>query len=388
MPRLHLADSKGKKRRKSSVGNSSGTNNKLNEFRKKDVLEHFSDFAPDEFDFDTFTNPTNSNKVKKNAPKIDQCHSTQKNRSPNLSSTVSSKQITIKDLPKKKSTVKSKKSSYTKLFNSSTDDSNENDKLLTNTKKQKKAKAVSFNTSREEPQCTTSSDEDLCDTDKENDDVPPSKSKKKRVAKKNDAISFFDSDDEVIDFVGKSKRDHTFAKSTATVEVTKSRPKLKTPSVVDNATTILPHRIVAVDNRALPSVEGDSMTRSFVSKMIEFLTDALEKNILARSSKSCGDTVFVSLVQEDGSVGVRCSYLLEGVAGENNRDANKWFSERLKQVNRCGILSNISDGGTGFSFDYGDGIDVDRAEKKDRHIGGFEAKDSWNHFGKMGELLS
>ena len=439
MPRLHLADSKVKKRRKvtTATGNhhlSSNSHNNTNTTANDDnvndlVLQEFSDFASDEFDFDRSsahtTNDSKTTKTKK-PNSGNQSNSTQSNESRSNPS-----QTTSTSKPKKLSTTSgggaSKKSSYTKLYNSSihhndNDNDNDNDHEISrsaNTMKTKKKrsnkKVVSLKCSpKQEPQCTTTSsseEESLCDTDNENNDdnaPPPSnKSKKKRKKKKVVvANSFIDSNDDddkvnaiVVDKITRDKASANKSTTTNVVTTKRSHPRLKSSVILHNQTktTILPHRVVAVDNRALSSIEGDIMSRSFGLKMSKFLSEALEKDVLLPlahdhcSFKSCGDAVFVSLMQEGSSgVGVQCSYLLEGVARvKGASEVEKWFLERLKPVNPCGVVSeSFLDGQVRFRFDYGDDMEVDHVDKKEQQVDGFEAKDSWSHFAQMGELLS
>jgi hypothetical protein len=127
---------------------------------------------------------------------------------------------------------------------------------------------------------------------------------------------------------------------------------------------IIPFRGIGIDNRALPTLHGDAMTRSFLVKMVEFMEGALEKDLL--SGKTSGGSVVACLKEKK----VQAKYL-EG----NVSERGQWFADFLAsggvhEAENC-------------RFDYGsDDMCVD--EGRVCKLEGFGASDSWKCFGDMG----
>lgn len=423
MPRVRLSEQGAKNRRTSSGGvfNSSSTN----EFGINDGLDDFSDFTYDEFEFDAQPHPSSTG---------------------NAVTTSKTSQETINE-KKKSSTKSSSKSSYPKLFNSSKDKNTENDESVPNNMEREnmgdKRPRVSFDSETKstvkkkagggkkkdssktgkkakktkEPRSFLS-DEDLYDTDSDEELLVQSISK---VAK--NRVSIETDGDEPINAVTKSTKKRT-TKSTSkdlsgtSEEMTKattstkknpakstkcktikegpkeaSRTRIKSSPQISTLVTVLPYRALGIDNRALPTIYGDSMTTSFLVRMGGFIEGALDKGLLTSPSSDVvaggatdGQTVMVSLTPGGNSVAVKTCYLFDGVRGSNTREKSSWLSDILTPIN-CGFVSNEFEDGV--SFDYGDeSMDVDCAEKKDRKIEGFAASDSWGYFADMGELNS
>ena len=411
MPRVRLAEST--KRRKST--DEFGSSN-------ADGLEHFSDY--DEFNFDAKSSGISSGNAVQNvdtniisSSKVDNPYKKNSTISPPMSSspmqspTISSKRITIKDLAKKpsKSSKGSKSKGYKKLYNSSIEN-NENDEL--NLDKKSKGKKKNQIVSFEE------SDDSSIDLAKESSASNEGKSKstgggKKRAAEKQYSVfdeDLSDTDEEEKQTAkkprgkptedkgaGKKPRQSNATKSKATKTkdnkattseaskegTSKSRPRLKSSSPLTVESQILPHRIVAVDNRALPSIAGDSITRQFLSRLGDFMLGALDQDVLTTSSGAAGDTLVVSMAN-GGDVGA--FYLLEGLDSVDWKEQATWLSDILTPIN-CGFGSVIEDDYV-IGFDYGDGLVGVDNESKARTVEGFTAKDSWSYFGDMGELSS
>ena len=403
MPRVRLSE-QGKNRRTSS---GDILNSSTNEFGINDGLKDFSDFSYDEFEFDA--QPSSS------------------------SNAVATPKTSTQSTVAKKKSTKTSKSSYPKLFNSSKDKNDENDESVPNTNRKNggvdvprvsfdaetksigKKKAVGDkkkDTNKRDTKAKRAktkeprsflSDEDLYDTDSDEELLVQSitKSAKKRVSIDTDG-------EEQINAASKSTKKRTdkstsddftstnkelmkattsamksAAKSTKCKNIKEgtkeaSRTRIKSSSQISTLRTILPHRALGIDNRALPNINGDSMTTSFLSRMRDFIEDALDKGLLTRPSSGVaaggatdGQTVMVSLTHGGNCVGVKSS----------------WLSDTLTPIN-CHFGSDAISIGDEVSFDYGDeSMDVDYAKKKDRKIKGFAASDSWGYFADMGELV-
>lgn len=403
MPRVRLSE-QGKNRRTSS---GDILNSSTNEFGINDGLKDFSDYSYDEFEFDA--QPSSS------------------------SNAVATPKTSAQSTVAKKKSTKTSKSSYPKLFNSSKDKNDENEESVPNTNrknggvdvprvsfdpetksigKKKAAGGKKKDTNKRDTKAKRAkakeprsfpSDEDLYDTDSDEELLvqPITKSAKKRVSidtdgeeqinaaskstkkrtDKSTSDDFTSTDKELMKATTSAMK--SAAKSTKSTkyknikEGTKeaSRTRTKSSSQISTLRTILPHRALGIDNRALPNINGDSMTASFLSRMRDFIEGALDKGLLTRPSSGVaggaadGQTVMVSLTHGGNCVGVKSS----------------WLSDTLTPIN-CHFGSDAI--GDEVSFDYGDeSMDVDYAKKKDRKIKGFAASDSWGYFADMGELV-
>jgi len=191
---------------------------------------------------------------------------------------------------------------------------------------------------------------------------------------------------------------------------------------------VLPLRGLAVDNRAIPTVTGDSMARhSFLGYIPQLLEGGLEKGVL--SSFSASATVVSSLVhgtkcsqQQDDSKGARtvgkgragslvqravvprASYLFGSREQDSappiacrltNYERSLWLSDFLAPINN-GFEGHecIDDSGADTGFDYG--LDSTMAnntsnntsnEMNRRRPSGFAAGDSWSYFGDLIEAI-
>ena len=172
------------------------------------------------------------------------------------------------------------------------------------------------------------------------------------------------------------------------------------------AIQVLPLRILAIDNRALPTPAGDSMARSsFLGYIPHLVRGGLERGVLSSFSTSSdagvgGSTIVASLVYgaeeasrrgEEATVRAggggasartsavpRVSCLFERDDGEaaSEGDQSSWLSDRLRPV-------NVELGGR-------DGAAIDGAgiigRNADRLLGpprGFAAEDGWGCFGDL-----
>jgi hypothetical protein len=271
------------------------------------------------------------------------------------------------------------------------------------------------------------SDEDLSDTDEELEkpmkkSIAKSTKTKSKTAKKHlstgatkskathDPFSelFGDSDNEAIKPTkkprakpAKAKRADT-KKKTATSKAgttrpkaaskeensAKSNPRMKSSAPITSSHAMLPHRAIAVDNQALPSLAGDSTTRQFLSRLSEFIMEALDRDVLtsntaAATSIGVGQTMIVSLANTS-NVSVQSSFLFEGASG-SSFDKRHWVSHFLTPIN-CGFVDLNDRGEANIGFDYGDDFaGLDRMQRSDRKAEGFAAKDSWTYFGDMGK---
>lgn len=157
---------------------------------------------------------------------------------------------------------------------------------------------------------------------------------------------------------------------------------------------ILPFRGIAIDNRAIPTFEGDSMARhSFLAHFPEFLEGGLEKGVLVSAGAGAdgvGSVIASSVLVEGGTMGIRASYLYDGcngsschgdegsvaLDGASERERALWLSDFLTPVNH-GFGSN----GGGLI-----GSDMELYNEHGQQLpDGFAADDSWVYFGDLGE---
>lgn len=422
MPRLRLAESTNK-RHKSSAPKSN------NEFGSTEGLEKFNDF---DFNFDvksgderngvvergSSTAVQNSSVGKLDNPYKKNSTPTPMSTSPIQSPTISTKRIPVKDLAKKPNKSgkgsNSKSGGYTKLFNSSSGELNNENELIQyvdskksklGSKMKKKRQSVSIDESddssidlqkssgrcgksnggnikrgkKAEPPQSVFSDEELSDTD-EDEAKAATKVRVNPTKTKGTVKKSLQPDAAKLNAARKGKGGQ------AAEEEIKSRPRLKSSTPVSVRSNILPHRAVAVDNRALPTIAGDSMTRQFLSRIGEFILDGLDNKVFA-ASRAVGNTVIASFVK-GASVGVQALNLLEGLESKKLErcEQKNWLSNCMTPIN-CEFGSVIDDEAEN-GFDYGDCcVDIEPIVTKDCNVEGFRAKNSWSYFGDMRECL-
>ena len=345
MPRLREVQSKVKGRKSTAapdIHHNFNTNN--------NDLHDFSEFAYDEFEFDT--------KIKKAT----------KERLAQMIQSSNGKR------------TKKKSKGYTKLFNSSTKynrENEENDEPIKNKKQKISFEAEQSNADEstnankggqisklgvnkvDEPQCHFS-DDDLQDTDEE-------------------------------DIMKKRTKKCTFAAAVTTQKqcsksITKARSTTTSKPTIESNLNILPHRGIAIDNRALLTRYSELITRIFLSRIIEFIQKALEKGLIRMNSD--GGTVIASLVHKDADVGARVWNLLDSIDPTSGvMEQELLFSDVVARIN--GGYDSVVDNGEmrSFAFDYGDEtLQLDREERSGCNLEGFKASDSWRYFGYMGEI--
>lgn len=439
MPRLRLAESSGKRHKSTAP--------KTNEFGiSNDGLDDF-DFTYDEFDFVNCPDGVLNSASSTSSSKVENPYQTNSTSSPTIRSPISSKKKTTKK-PKSSGYTKLFNSSTDMNDENKANLNVETKKKASATAGDKKSKKqrVSFEDSEDDSLDAimregTSQDkangekrgketpsilshDDLSDTDEESsmptNKKPGAKSTKaKSTAKKplstgskskctKDALSGLssDSDNEVMKTAKKPRAKPTKSKGAVNKnrtanskagttrpkedESAKSHPRLKSSTPITNSYAILPHRAIAVDNRALPSLAGDSTTRQFLSRLGEFIMEALDRDVLTSSppaaSVGVGKTVIVSLVNT-GTVSVQSSFLFDGASESSFLDRRNWISSFLTSIN-CGFGDLNERGESSIGFDYGEGsVDFGRMQRGDRKAEGFVATDSWTYFGDMGKYV-
>lgn len=471
MPRLRLAEPncKGKGRSRRQVSSSSSTTsgraascatnaaastviskekstaNQLHDMKNTydDLQDEFPDFAYDEFEFDVFNSSRKSSGIdhdisnystdkatsaltsslhystlnypddiprkNKKSPKKNS-HSTSMNSI--QSPTISSRTITINDLSKSEKKACSKRGGNSKLFNSSLEKNDENDDYWLNSKNERSVCSQKMNmrqgnssNKKQKVSFAKSAKSSLGSSKKIEYAKKSSKNKSKPSAEEGMPQNALSDDD------GLHDTDDEDAQSTAAILKTShdsSKCHIIPPT---NATrmVILPSRGIAIDNRAFPTVDGDSMTRHFLCRMVEFIEGALEKKVLSDDIR--GGSVIASLVKQTAGsrgdrVGNHCvvgraSYLFEDMgvgcgksamtgANMGRRERTMWFSDFLTPIN-CGLghVAALDEAGPS-QFDY----DTDESMQLDfmKRIGqttleGFTSSDSWNLFSDFGKFV-
>jgi len=201
---------------------------------------------------------------------------------------------------------------------------------------------------------------------------------------------------------------------------------------------VLPLRGLAIDNRAIPTVSGDSMARhSFLGYIPRLLEGGLEKGVLfstsaassSASSSTAGSTVVASLAhgtkcsQREGAKGrvagkgragalvqtavvPRVSYLFESRAQEttslstlsttlspqdgslSREERATWLSDLLAPINSGFGGRNGTNGNNGLDTAMASSMS-DATSNENSYSGpnGFAAGDSWSYFGDLVEAI-
>ncbi|KAL3802469.1 hypothetical protein ACHAW5_009728 [Stephanodiscus triporus] len=172
---------------------------------------------------------------------------------------------------------------------------------------------------------------------------------------------------------------------------------------------VLPPRVLAIDNRVLPTPLGDSMARSsFLRYIPDLVRDGLERGVLSSVSTASGalnanvgsSTIVASLgtreasrrvekvIETKGAGGAsvrtsvvpRVSYLFERDDGKamSDDEQSSWLADLLRPI-------NVEFGGRDGTADDDD--DIRRNSDRFNPPCGFAAEDSWSYFGDLVEAI-